>query len=777
MARVDRRTFLKRVGVLSVATATGAALPAVPLTAEVLGLGPANTGPTWRKAPCPLCGVGCGLLVGVERGRAVAVRGDPDSPVSSGLACAKGYHAVEALYGPDRITRAMVRSRGGLTPVPLADALDLVAQRIQDTRRRHGAGRIALYGAGQRSIPDAYVASKLFRGALGATLVETSTALQAGSALAGFRRAFGLDGSVGCYDDIEHADTFVLWDANLAETDPVLFSRMLARRRQSPAVRIVDLATRTTRTSYASDRSLLFAPDSATAVANGIGHELVKGGLVQRDFLSRFVAFKREPAAGSAGGGTGAYEPADATWEEYVAFLSAYTGARVEALSGLAASNLRWLASLYGDPMRNVMSVWNAEAGRNGGGTAIHNLLCNLHLLVGKIAAPGNGPLYLAGHPNMASAVDDAGALANTLPRGQVEHEADRRRAAQIWGVPPERLGPGPAPAGVALFDALERGEIRFLWIQTANPMLSLPDAARYRRAAARKDCFIVVSEAYPTPTTDVADVILPAALWIEQDGIFANNERRTQHHDRMVEPPGDAASGAGLMIEVARRLGFERLFPYEPGRLVEQVWEEYGRFHADSPSALPPLSTLRTGRGTQWPYANPRGVPWRYSTAYDPGADGARGGYDFYGHQDHRAWIWLLPHQPALEQPSTTYPFRLVTGRVLEHSGGGAMTRRITTLHHALPHAYAELNRDDAKSLGIANREMVRVTSRRGSLQIEARIEYRSQPPRGQVFIPDFDEAHPVNLLTSSAYDPRSGEPAGGCAVRVERLPGERGP
>jgi nitrate reductase NapA len=417
------------------------------------------------------------------------------------------------------------------------------------------------------------------------------------------------------------------------------------------------------------------------------------------------------------------------------------------------------------------MSVWNPGLGRAGGGVWAHHLLYTIHLLVGKIASPGNGPLCLSGQPNGGSSVHDAGTLAHTLPRGLAESEEDRRRAARIWGVPFERMSQRPGRAGLTMFDALERGDIRFLWIQATNPMVSLPDLARYRQAASRDGRFIVVTEAYPTPTSEVADVVLPAAMWFEREGLYANVERRIQHFAPLVAPPGDATSDGWLMIEVARRLGHGKLFPWDARTHVEQIWAEYRRFHDDSATALPPLDVLRADRGIQWPHVGGRSVRWRYNAAHDPHAEPGRGGYDFYGHADHRAWVWLMPPPQAGATRDPAFPLRLVTGPVLEHWGGGAMTQRVAVLHHALPHAYLELNREDARRIGIRNREMVRVSSARGSLEIEARIEYRSQPPRGQVFVPTFDENHPINRLITASSDPVSGEPTAACAVRVERV------
>ena len=775
MKSVDRRTFLRHAAVVSAATAASAAGPAVVRSSTAALARGSLTDPIWNKAPCRLCGVGCGLLIGVENGRAVAVKGDPDSPVSKGSACVKGYHSVQALYGRDRITRAMVRRDGALVEVPIGEALDLVAQKLRETARQHGKDSIALYGSAQWTIPDAYVASKLFKGALGTNNVETSTRLYAASAMTGLQSSFGLDGAIGCYEDIDHADVFVLWDANLAETDPVLFSRMLDRRRATSSVRIIHLATRTTRTSYAADQALLHLPHTQLAIANAICQEIVARKSVHREFVDRYVALKRgktdigyglsdEPLVGD--------EVTDVTWNDYVEFLGDYTPDRAQELSGVPAERIRWLASLYADPARKVMSVWGAEVNRDVRGTWMNNLLYNIHLLVGKVASPGNSPFCTTGQPSGGCAVHDAGTLTHTLPAGAVGSEQDRRRAAEIWGVPVENIDPRPSHSALSMFRALDRGDIRFLWIQATDPMVSLPNLSRYRGAAAKTDRFLVVSEAYPTPTTDIADVILPAAMWLEREGAFANVERRVQHFGRLLDPPGDATGDAWQLIEVARRLGFSDLFPWEAHNHVEQIWEEYSRFHAGPRDALPPMAELRARPGVIWPYADGRETHWRYNNAYDPATDRTRGAFDFYGHADHRAWIWLRPYEPAAESPDREYPFWLITGAVLEHWGTGTMTQRIPTLHRSIPHAYVEISREDAGQLGISDGETVRLVSRRGSLEVQARLNYRSQPPRGQLFVQSFDEAAPVHQLTLDACCPLSGQPdADKCAVRVERL------
>jgi nitrate reductase (cytochrome) len=769
----DRRAFLRSMALASAAAAAASLVPGV-VFSDVGAPAAGGAAPQWRKTPCRFCGVGCGLLVGIEGGRAVAVRGDPDSPVNRGLACVKGYHSVQALYGRDRITRAHVRRDGRLVPVPMGEALDLVAERLRASVAQHGKDSVAIYGSGQWTIPAGYAAAKLFKAGLGTNNVEANARLCMSSAVSGFMTSFGMDEPMGCYEDIDHADIFVLWGANMAEMHPVLFSRILERRQRNAAVRIIDLTTRLSRTSYAADRTLVFAPHSDLAMANAICHEIVARGQVDREFVARHVAFKR----GRTGIGYGLDDtrfveaPGDATYDDYVRFLADYTPERAAQISGVPAADLRWLASLYADRSRRVMSLWCMGVNQHTRGTWMNNLIYNIHLLVGKIATPGNSPFSLTGQPSACGTVREVGTLTHRLPRGSVTNEADRRFAAQIWDVPADAIDARPTHHTVSLFRALERGEIRFLWIQATNPMVTMPHLTRYREAARGDDRFIVVSDVYPTPTTDIADVVLPSALWIEQEGMFGNSERRTQHFEQMLAPPGEAMSDAWQLIEVARRIGLERLFPWPREQHVEGIWNEYIRFHDDEAHRMAPLAELKARPGVMWPYVDGRETQWRYNTATDPAADAAYGAFDFYGHPDHRAWIWLRPYEAPPEVPDAQYPFWLNTGRVLEHWHSGSLTRRIPVLHRAVPAAYVEIHAADARELGIRNREVVRLVSRRGAIELEARIDYRAQPARGQVFVPFFDEDKLINELTLDAHCPISGQPDyKKCAVRVERL------
>ena len=779
---ITRRLFLKQLAAAAAMTTAVALFPGVLFAKEqqerLLDTRLANAklardDVTWKKAPCRFCGVGCGLQIGLAKGRAVAVKGDPASPVNKGLCCVKGYHSVIALYGKDRLRKAYVRKNGKLVETDISDALDLVAKKMQETIAEHGKDSVSIYGSGQWTIPDGYVANKLFKGVIGTNNVEANARLCMASAVTGFVTAFGLDEPMGCYDDIDHADLFVLWGNNMAEMHPVLFSRMLDQRLKRKNVKIIDLATRTTRTSMAADRSILFKPQTDLAIANAICYEIIRNGWVHESFVEKhcvFKAGKTNIGYGTEDGFAFADEAREISFEEFKEFLEEYTPEKVSALSGVPARDIRYLASLYGDPNRKVTSFWCMGVNQHVRGTWMNNLIYNIHLLLGKISSPGNSPFSLTGQPSACGTVREVGTLTHKLPHGTVNNEEARELAAKIWQVPVEQIPPKPTYHTVEMFRALDRGDIRFMWIQVTNPLVSMPKLKRYRDGSQKKGRFIVVSDVYPTPTTDIADVILPSAMWIEREGMFGNSERRTQHWDQLVTPPGEAMSDTWQLIEVARRMGYEDLFPWDEEDHIEQIWKEYTQFHAGAKHGMAPYELLKERPGVRWPFVEGEETRWRYNAKYDPAAK--NGEFDFYGKPDGKAWIWARPYEPAAEEPSEEFPFWLSTGRVVEHWHTGSMTRRISVLHQAMPHAYAELNPDDARALKIRHGDKVRLVSPRGTLELPASVNKRGRPMKGHVFVPFFDESMLINDLTLDAFCPISKEPDyKKCAVRVERI------
>jgi nitrate reductase NapA len=770
--KLDRRSFIKYAAAGSAIATAGSLFPGISFADWTRQQGAPGI-LSWQKSPCRFCGTGCGVLIGVSEGRAVAVKGDPNCSVNKGLCCVKGYHSIQALYGTDRITTAQVRRNDKMVDVPIEEALDIIAQKMQETIRDHGKDAVAMYGSGQWTIPDGYVASKLFKGCIGTNNVEANARLCMSSAVTGFMTSFGIDEPMGCYEDIDHADVFVTWGNNMAEMHPVLFSRMLANRKRKKDVTIIDFATRTTRSSQASDKSILFIPQTDLAVANAICYEIINNNQVNWDFVDKHVSFHKGKT--NIGYGTEDHfqfqdKAESISFEEYKRFLEDYTPEKVEKISGVSAKDIKYLASLYGNPAKKVTSFWCMGMNQHTRGTWINNLVYNIHLLVGKISTPGNSPFSLTGQPSACGTVREVGTLTHKLPHGVVTNEHDRAMAEEIWNLPAGSIDPKPTYHTVEMFRALDRGDIRFMWIQVTNPMVTMPKLSRYREGAQKEGRFIVVSDVYPTPTTAIADVILPAAMWVEQEGMYGNSERRTQHFAQILDPPGEAMSDTWQIIEVARRLGYQKQFPWSREDYIEKIWEEYRRFHSGPKHEMAPYSVLQQRSGVQWPFVDGKETRWRFNSKYDPACESGEE-FHFYGKKDNRAWIWARPYEPAAESPDHEYTFWLNTGRVLEHWHTGSMTRRVPVLHNAVPSSYVELNPEDAAELGVVNGEKVKISSRRGSIVMPASIRERGMPPRGQVFVPFFDEKYLINEVTLDAFCPISKQPDyKKCAVKVEK-------
>ena len=769
----NRRSFIKKMAILSAMTTAATLFPGILFANEQERGIPKGGDLDWKKAPCRFCGVGCGVLVGVEKGKAVAVKGDPNSSVNKGLCCVKGYHSVMAMYGKDRLTKPLLRQKDTYVEISMKEALDLIASKMKETIKTYGKDAVSIYGSGQWTIPDGYVASKLFKGCIGTNNVEANARLCMASAVTGFMTSFGIDEPMGCYEDIDYADVFILWGNNMAEMHPVLFSRILDQRLKR-GVKIIDFATRTTRTSMAADKSILFLPQTDVAVANAICHEIIRKGWVNRSFVEKHCNFSK----GSTNIGYGLEDkfsfkdnPQKISFEEYKLFLEDYTPEKVEKISGVSAKDIKFMAAHYGNPNSKVMSLWCMGMNQHTRGTWINNLVYNIHLLTGKISTPGNSPFSLTGQPSACGTVREVGTLTHKLPHGVVMNKKDREFAAKIWDVPVENIPSKPTYHTVEMFRALDRGEIKFMWIQVTNPMVTMPKLKRYREGAKKEENFIVVSDIYPTPTTDIADLILPSAMWVEREGMYGNSERRTQYFEQMVQPPGEAISDTWQLVEVAKRMGFEKQFYYKEETHIEEIYKEYRKHHNNSKHNMAPLEVLKENSGMQWPYVDGKPTQWRFNSKYDPACNNGKD-FHFYGKPDGKAVIWQRPYEPAAEEPDAEYPFLLNTGRVIEHWHSGSMTRRIPVLHKAVPEAYVEINPNDAKRMQIQTGDKVKLTTRRGEIIIPASVNGRGVPAPMQVFVPFFDENMLINNITLDAFCPISKQPDyKKCAVQIEKV------
>lgn len=768
----SRREFLKKIAAVSAMTAAASLFPGIVFAEEQIANAESFGDLEWNKAPCRFCGVGCGVLIGMENNKAVAVKGDPNSPVNKGLCCVKGYHQTICMYAEDRLTQPLVKKNGTYVETSMEEALDLVASKMKETIEKHGKDAVAMYTSGQSTIPEGYVASKFMKGAIGTNNLDCNARLCMASAVTGFLSSFGADEPMGCYEDIDQADVFITWGNNMAEMHPVLFSRMLDQQLKRGA-EIIDFATRTSRSSTASNRSILFHPQTDLAVANAIAFEIIKNGWVNEKFVEDHCNFFKgltEIGYGTEDKFNFTDEPEKIDFESYRNFLNDYTPEKVSKISGVSVKDIKYLANLYGDPNKKVVSYWCMGVNQHTRGTWMNNLIYNIHLLTGKISQPGNGPFSLTGQPSACGTAREVGTFTHKLPKGVVMNEKNREFAAKIWKVPVDRIPSKPTYHATEMFRALDRGDIKFIWTQVTNPLVSLPNVGRFTDGAKKEDRFVVVSDVFPTPTSDVADVILPAAWHIEKNGMYGNSERRTQHWFKMVDPPGQAMPDAWQTIEVARRMGYEELFPYSKDNHEEEIYNEYRQFHEGKKHGMAPLELLKERSGVIWPFVDGKETKWRFNATYDPACDNGKQ-FHFYGKPDGRAVIWQRPYEPAAESPDTEYPFWLNTGRVIEHWHTGSMTRRIPVLHQAVPNAYVELHPEDAEAYGIRNGEQVKVISRRGTTVLPASINERGLPTKGQVFVPFFDENMMINDVTLDAFCPISKEPDfKKCAVKIEK-------
>jgi len=799
--KLSRGQFIRWGGVTVATAVWGDALVALSpdeaRAADMLG------GLAWDKAPCRFCGVGCGTLVGVEKGRIVAVKGDPTSPVNQGTLCMKGYALSVVTQGEDRLTKPLIRKKDGrydkageLTESTWDEALDLMAAKAKEAIAAKGPSGAALFGSGQWTVWEGYAASKLWKAGLRSNSLEVNARHCMASAVAGFMTTFGMDEPMGSYDDIGSCDAFVLWGANMAEMHPILWARVTERMLADPKVRLYNLTTVSNWSSKTATREVLFRPQSDLALANGIARLLLKNGQADEAFLAKHCVFKRGKeniGYGLEDGFKFKDEPQPSDLEAFKAFVEPYTPERVRELSGVEPEVLAELATVYGDPKTRVMSLWTMGVNQHTRGTWMNNLLNNLHLLTGKISSPGSQPFSLTGQPSACGTCREVGTFTHRLPADMVVTNPEHRaHAEEIWGVPAGTIPDKPSYAAVEMMRAVDRGDVLFFWSTTSNPFQSYPKLARYRAAAKKDGRFIVVSDIYPTRSTELADVVLPSAAWVEKEGAFGNAERRTQFWKRMVDAPGDSRSDLWQLLEFAKRMGhaglFEKTFAEHAvpkghrasdasaawGRYVEKgLFEEYRKFGLGHGHDLAPFETYHRVTGLRWPVVDGKETVTRYREGTDPYVP-AGAGVSFYGNKatGGKAVVWLRPFEPAPEVPDADYPLWLCTGRVLEHWHSGTMTRRAPHLYRAYPYATANLHPDDAAALGLTGGEKVRIASRRGAVTVHVEVGGRVTPQKGMVYVPWFDEDVLINEVTLDAFCPISLQADyKKCAVRIERV------
>lgn len=827
-----RRDLLKAQAAAVAAAAAGITLPAMaqPVTGGVSALDI-----KWSKAPCRFCGTGCGVMVGVKEGQVVATHGDMQAEVNRGLNCIKGYFLSKIMYGKDRLTTPLMRKRGGVydkqgdfEPVSWDEALDVMAEKCKQTLREKGPTAVGMFGSGQWTIFEGYAASKLMRAGFRSNNLDPNARHCMASAATAFMRTFGMDEPMGCYDDFEHADAFVLWGSNMAEMHPILWTRVADRRLGHPHVRCAVLSTFTHRSMDLADIPIIFKPGSDLAILNYIANHIIQTGRVNETFVNAHTTFMRGmtdigyglrdehelqvKAKGAADAGR--MEPID--FKAFKKFVSAYTLEKAAEISGADAGFLKDLAELYADPKTKVMSLWTMGFNQHVRGVWANHMVYNIHLLTGKISEPGNSPFSLTGQPSACGTAREVGTFAHRLPADMVvTNPKHRHHAEEIWRLPDGLLPEKPGYHAVQQDRMLKDGKLNFYWVQVNNNLQAAPNNSQETYPGYRNpDNFIVVSDAYPTVTAMAADVILPAAMWVEKEGAYGNAERRTHVWHQLVQAPGEARSDLWQLAEFSKRFKTDEVWPEEilaanpeyRGRTLFDVlfrngsvdrfplsdmdpdyanneakefgfyiqkglFEEYAEFGRGHGHDLAPYDRYHKERGLRWPVVDGKETLWRYREGYDPYVKSGEG-VKFYGRPDGRAVILAVPYEPPAEAPDEDYDLWLVTGRVLEHWHSGSMTMRVPELYRAFPGAVCFMNADDARKRGLNQGMEVRLVSRRGEIRSRIETKGRNRMPRGVVFVPWFDASQLINKVTLDATDPISKQTDfKKCAVRIEAV------
>ena len=825
-----RRDFIRANAVAAAASAAGIATPAA-----ATNLIATDNRLKWAKAACRFCGTGCSLNVATRDNRVVATHGDINSPVNKGLACVKGYFLSKIMYGEDRLTRPLLRLRNGrydkqgeFTPVSWERAFDVMEEKFKAALKDKGPRGVGMFGSGQWTIWEGYAAAKLYKAGFLSNNIDPNARHCMASAVAGFMRSFGIDEPMGCYDDFEHADAFVLWGANMAEMHPILWTRLTDRRLSNPQVKVCVMSTFENRSFELADIPIVFTPQTDLAILNYIAQHIIRSQRVNEDFVRRHVNFRRgnrdigyglrpeHPLERKAANNDKAGGSSPIDFEAFAAFVDEYDAQRVAALSGVPQHRLEQLAELYADPDTRVMSLWTMGVNQHTRGVWVNNMIYNLHLLTGKIATPGNSPFSLTGQPSACGTAREVGTFAHRLPADMVVKNPEHRRFSERQWKLPEGLLPGWVGAhAVQQNRDLKDGKINAYWVQVNNNVQAAPNLNEETLPGYRNpDNFIVVSDAYPTVTAQAADLILPTAMWVEKEGAYGNAERRTQFWHQMVDAPGQARSDLWQVVQFSKRFKTDEVWPEDilkanPGYrdktlyqvlfangqvdrfplsdiedgyrnqesaelgfyLQKGLFEEYAGFGRGKAHDLADFDTYHRGRGLRWPVLDGQETLWRFKEGTDPYARKGSG-WDFYGKPDGRAVIFALPYEPAAEEPDGEYDLWLSTGRVLEHWHSGSMTRRVPELHRAAPHALVFMHPEDARQRRLRRGDQVRVVSRRGEIRTRVETRGRNKPPRGLVFVPWFDASQLINKVTLDATDPVSKETDyKKCAVKVLKV------
>ena len=662
------------------------------------------------------------------RGR-LSLRGDAEHPVNLGKLCSKGrtlLHVVAAQT--DRLTHPMVRLDRAHAPRRASwdNALSHVAREFQRIQATYGDDAVAFYGSGQMLTEEYYVVNKLVKGFLRTNNFDTNSRMCMSSAVAGYKQTLGVDGAPVAYADIESCDTFLVTGANPAWCHPIIWRRVEERKNNNPHVRIIVIDPRATATVANADLRLQIIPGTDVALHYGLARRLWEINAIDHDYLATHVD----------------------GWDTFQAAFMPYTLEYTADICGLNTGDIAQAAEwLAGD--RRFLSMWTMGLNQSAVGVDKNVTLIALSLITGKIGKPGCGPFSLTGQPN-AMGGREVGGMANIASAHRdLANPAHRAEIAQHWGVP--MIPDKPGLTAVELFNAINEGRVKAVWIIATNPVESLPDAQLVDAALKRAE-LVVVQDCYPTATTAMADVVLPAATWLEKTGTMTNSERRIGLLQAAVPPPGDALPDSEIICRFAAHLGHAKSFTYTS---VAAIYDEHVALTAGRDCTMTGLShqRLKNEGSFQWPVANKDhpGTVRLYS-------DGE------FQTANKRAQLKSPPYSSRSEAISEQLPLILTTGRLRDQWHTMTKTGRVQKLNAHSDTPFLEIHPNDAARRHINQDDIVVIRGERGEVQVRAQVTDTIR--QGVVFLPMHwgkllgGERGRANNITSPRLDPVSKEP-----------------
>jgi ferredoxin-nitrate reductase len=733
----------------------------------------------WVRSACVLCSYGCGLDIAVKDEHIVGVRGRPDDHVNHGRLGPKGLHGWQANNSSDRLTTPLIRRNGALEPTDWDTAMSTIVDRSKQLLADRGPSSIAHYTTGQLFLEEYYTLAVMMRGGIGTSHLDGNTRLCTATADAALKESFGADGDPGCYEDLGLCDTLVLVGHNMAETQTVMWARVLDRLAAPDRPKIVVIDPRRTPVAAEADVHVAIAGGTNVPALNAIQHELFANGWIDERFV----------------------EDHTIGLDELEAAVSTWTPERAAEICEVEPDEIRRAAQVIGQAERLISTVLQGVYQSHQASAAAVQVN-NIHLLRGMIGKPGATVFQMNGQPTAQNTRETGanGDFPGTRNWANPDHVAE---LAHLWNVDPLQIPHyGPPTHVMQIMRYAEEGAVRFLWISCTNPAVSLPDLGRVRSILSQERLFVVVQDAFLTETAMLADVVLPAAIWGEKTGCFTNADRSVHLSEKAVEPPGEARADLDIFLDYAERMGFQNKDgdPLIWWTNAEEAFDAFKEITAGRPADYSGMTydLLRQRGWIQWPCnaAAPEGTARLYTEAsFWTWTDITEDfGHDFLTgapreESEHRALradgrAMLRPAEwvPPVETVSEEYPLRLATGRTVYHFHTRTKTGRAPELAAAAPDVWVELHEDDARALGIAEGDRCRVVSPRGRIEAVARL---GRPRAGQVFVPfhygywdrgtdapDGDAGRAANEMTITAWDPVSKQPLfKNAAVRVEKV------